>query len=44
MPNTKLCRKWHINRQKEKEREKELIGSVSVMNRVCFNDIVLLWK
>ena len=34
MPYTKLCRKWHIDRQKEKDREKELIGSVSVINRV----------
>ena len=35
MPYTKLCRKWHVDRQKEKDREKELIGSVSVINRVC---------
>ena len=34
MPYTKLCRKWHIDRQKEKDREKELIGSVSVINRL----------
>ena len=35
MPYTKLCKQWHIDRLKEKEREKELIGSVSVINRVC---------
>ena len=35
MPYTKLCKQWHIDRLKEKEREKELIGSVSAINRVC---------
>ena len=44
MPYTKLCRQWHIDRQKEKDREKELIGSVSVILSCLFNDILLLWK
>ena len=31
MPYTKLCKKWHNDRRQEKEREKELIGSVSAI-------------
>ena len=39
MPYTKLCRKWHNDRREEKEREKELIGSVSAINLVCLKFI-----
>ena len=35
MPYTKLCKKWHNDRREEKEREKDLLGSVSAINLVC---------
>ena len=40
MPYTKLCKKWHNDRREEKEREKELIGSVSAIDLVC----LMMWE